>query len=38
MSLVEIESHTQLFVRMTTKNFEEATRARKEGRPPVFKD
>jgi enoyl-CoA hydratase len=35
---VELESHTQLFVRMTTKNFEEATRARKEGRKPVFED
>lgn len=35
---VELESHTQLFVRMTTKNFEEATRARKEGRPPDFQD
>jgi enoyl-CoA hydratase len=35
---VELESHTQLFVRLTTKNFEEATRARKEGRNPVFED
>ncbi len=35
---IELESHTQLFVRMTTRNFEEATRARKEGRPPVFED
>jgi enoyl-CoA hydratase len=35
---VELESHTQLFVRLTTKNFEEATRARKEGRKPVFED
>ncbi|MEM7412661.1 MAG: enoyl-CoA hydratase [Myxococcota bacterium] len=35
---VELESHTQLFVRMTTQNFEEATRARKEGRPPRFED
>ncbi|HTO00862.1 MAG TPA: enoyl-CoA hydratase [Microthrixaceae bacterium] len=35
---IEMESHTQLFVRMTTQNFEEATRARKEGRPPEFKD
>jgi enoyl-CoA hydratase len=35
---VELESHTQLFVRMTTKNFEEATRARKEGRKPRFED
>jgi enoyl-CoA hydratase len=35
---IELESHTQLFVRMTTQNFEEATRARKEGRPPQFRD
>lgn len=35
---VELESHTQLFVRLTTKNFEEATRARREGRKPVFED
>ncbi len=35
---VELESHTQLFVRMTTKNFEEAVRARKENRPPRFED
>lgn len=35
---IEMESHTQLYVRMTTKNFEEAVRARKEGRPAEFKD
>ncbi len=35
---IELESHTQLFVRMTTQNFEEATLARKEGRKPVFRD
>jgi enoyl-CoA hydratase len=35
---IELESHTQLFVRMTTKNFEEAVQARKENRPPEFKD
>jgi enoyl-CoA hydratase len=35
---IELESHTQLYVRLTTKNFEEATKARKEGRKPVFKD
>ena len=35
---IELESHTQLFVRMTTQNFEEATRARKEGRKPDFQD
>lgn len=32
------EGHAQLFVRMTTKNFEEAVKARKEGRAPEFKD
>ena len=32
------EGHAQLFVRMTTKNFEEAIKARKEGRTPQFKD
>ncbi len=32
------EGHGQLFVRMTTQNFEEAIRARKEGRPPKFED
>jgi enoyl-CoA hydratase len=35
---IELESHTQLFVRLTTKNFEEATRARKQGRAPRFED
>jgi enoyl-CoA hydratase len=35
---IELESHTQLYVRLTTQNFEEATRARKEGRKPEFKD
>jgi len=35
---IELESHTQLYVRMTTRNFEEATRARREGRKPVFED
>jgi len=32
------EGHAQLFMRMTTKNFEEAIRARKEGRAPDYKD
>jgi enoyl-CoA hydratase len=32
------EGHAQLFVRMTTQNFEEAIKARKEGRAPEFKD
>lgn len=35
---IELESHTQLFVRLTTKNFEEATRARAAGRKPDFQD
>ena len=32
------EGVAQLFVRLTTENFEEAVRARKEGRPPEFRD
>ena len=32
------EGHAQLFVRMTTQNFEEAIKARKEGRAPDYKD
>ena len=32
------EGTSQLFVRMTTRNFEEAVRARKEQRSPVFRD
>lgn len=32
------ENRSQLHVRLTTRNFEEAVRARKEGRPPVFLD
>jgi enoyl-CoA hydratase len=35
---VELESHTQLYARLTTQNFEEAVEARKEKRPPEFKD
>jgi enoyl-CoA hydratase len=35
---IELESHTQLFVRLTTQNFEEASRARRERRKPVFRD
>jgi enoyl-CoA hydratase len=35
---IELETHTQLFVRLTTQNFEEAVRARKEGRKPLFRD
>ena len=32
------EGLAQLFVRLTTQNFEESVRARKEKRPPVFRD
>ena len=35
---IELESHTQLFIRLTTQNFEESQRARKQGRAPEFKD
>lgn len=32
------EGVAQLYVRLTTQNFEESVRARREGRPPVFED
>jgi enoyl-CoA hydratase len=32
------EGHAQLFMRMTTRNFEEAIRARRDGRKPDFED
>ena len=32
------EGTAQLYVRLTTQNFEESIRARKEKRPPVFRD
>jgi enoyl-CoA hydratase len=32
------EGHAQLYVRMTTGNFEEAVRARKDGRRPHYRD
>ncbi len=32
------EGHAQLYVRLTTENFEESVRARAEGRAPVFSD
>jgi enoyl-CoA hydratase len=35
---MEAEGQAQLFVRITTQNFEEAIRARKEKRPPQFRD
>ena len=37
-SHMDHEGHAQLYVRLTTENFEEAVRARKDGRPPVFQD
>jgi enoyl-CoA hydratase len=35
---LQLEGIGQLFVRMLTQNFEEATRARREQRKPVFRD
>ncbi len=35
---MDAEGQAQLFVRITTQNFEEAIRARKEKRAPVFRD
>lgn len=35
---IEMEGNTQLYIRMTTQNFEEAERARREGRKPDFQD
>jgi enoyl-CoA hydratase len=32
------ESHAQLYVRLTTQNFDEAVRARRENRAPVYRD
>ncbi|HEX3795703.1 MAG TPA: enoyl-CoA hydratase [Acidimicrobiales bacterium] len=37
-SHMDAEGTAQLFVRITTKNFEESIRARREKRPPVFLD
>lgn len=37
-SHMDHEGHAQLFVRLTTQNFEEAIRARREKRPPVYED
>jgi enoyl-CoA hydratase len=37
-SHMDAEGTAQLFVRITTRNFEEAVKARKEGRPPRFAD
>ena len=35
---IDHEGTAQLYVRLTTQNFEEAVRARKEKRPPLFRD
>jgi enoyl-CoA hydratase len=35
---IDLESRNQLLVRMTTQNLDEAIRARKQGRKPVFED
>jgi enoyl-CoA hydratase len=32
------EGHAQLYVRLTTQNFEEAITARREDRAPVYRD
>jgi enoyl-CoA hydratase len=37
-SHMDHEGHAQLYVRLTTANFEEAVRARREQRAPVFRD
>jgi enoyl-CoA hydratase len=37
-SHIDHEGHAQLYVRLTTENFEEAVRARREKRAPVFRD
>ena len=37
-SHMDAEGTSQLFVRLTTRNFEESVAARKEGRRPDFKD
>ena len=37
-SHMDHEGTTQLYVRLTTENFEEAVRARRERRPPDFRD
>ncbi|HYU38238.1 MAG TPA: enoyl-CoA hydratase [Acidimicrobiia bacterium] len=37
-SHIDHEGHAQLYVRLTTENFEEAVRARREQRAPVYRD
>jgi len=35
---IDLENRNQLLVRMTTQNLDEAIRARRDGRPPVYED
>ena len=35
---IDLENRNQLLVRMTTQNLDEAIRARRDGRPPVYDD
>jgi enoyl-CoA hydratase len=35
---IDLENRNQLLVRMLTKNLEEAVKAKREGRPPVYDD
>jgi enoyl-CoA hydratase len=35
---IDLESRNQLLVRMTTQNLDEAIRARRQGRKPIFED
>lgn len=35
---IDLENRNQLLVRMTTQNLDEAIRARREERPPVYED
>ncbi len=35
---IDLENRNQLLVRMTTQNLDEAVRARRDGRPPVYED
>ncbi|MFI7665310.1 enoyl-CoA hydratase [Nocardia sp. NPDC049526] len=37
-SHMQHEGMSQLYVRLTTENFDEAIRARRDGRPPVYED
>jgi len=35
---IDLENRNQLLVHMTTRNLDEAIRARRDGRPPVYQD